>query len=506
MVTVLLLFIVPLLAGVVMLALKQKKHKVYCALAVFLVALGWSIYMFFRPASGVAVNFLGNYYLMCGLTVFSSVIAVFVNFFGLITCLYSKDYMEDKGGYFSCLVWLVGFSNLAVLSLDFITFIFAWGSTLVLLYALLSLGSGASARKALSVLGLADFALMLGICLYIAATGTTVMPQWSGVVLDTPLLWCSFIFMLIGALAKAGCGPFHSWIPTAAESAPIPVMAILPASLDKLLGIYFLARICVDFFVMNHATMVILLVIGSLTILFAVLLALIQHDLRKLLSFHAISQVGYMVLGFGTGTPLGIAGGIFHMVNHALYKTGLFLTGGAAAAQKNTFELNRLGNLARYMPLTFSAGLVFSLSISGVPPFNGFASKWLLYQGTLVGMFNTSSLGLRSVFIFALVSAMVGSALTLASFIKFIHAIFLGQEKKQSKQKIVELKGAMLFALLVLAALCIILGIIPRVFLSYCISPYLGQTITTVGNWSSVFAALFIGIGVLAGVWLWLRS
>ena len=119
---------------------------------------------------------------------------------------------------------------------------------------------------------------------------------------------------------------------------------------------------------------ILLLVIGSFTIIAAVLGALVQHNLKKLLSFHAVSQVGYMVLGIGTGLPIGIAGGLFHMLNNAIYKCCLFLAGGAVEKKTGTTELSQLGGLARFMPLTFTAALVASLSISGVPPFNGFRS------------------------------------------------------------------------------------------------------------------------------------
>ena len=93
-----------------------------------------------------------------------------------------------------------------------------------------------------------------------------------------------------------------------------------------------------------------------------------------------------MVLGMGTGNALGILGAIFNMFNNAIYKSGLFLVSGAVHIKRKTFELDKLGSLARYMPLTFLAGLVFSFSISGIPPFNGFASKWMIYQGTLQGL------------------------------------------------------------------------------------------------------------------------
>jgi NADH:ubiquinone oxidoreductase subunit 5 (subunit L)/multisubunit Na+/H+ antiporter MnhA subunit len=273
------------------------------------------------------------------------------------------------------------------------------------------------------------------------------------------------------------------------------------------LGIYLLSRISLDFFVLNNYACAMLLLIGSGTIIFAVFKALTQHDLRKLLSYHAISQVGYMVVGFGTANPLGIAGGIFHLLNNALYKSGLFLTIGAVGGQRQRFKIEELGGLAKYMPLTFICGLIFSLAISGVLPLNGFFSKWMLYQGALSGMSGAESIWLRLVFLFALVAAMFGSALTLASFIKFIHGLFLGQESEAANRP-KEAPASMLLALGVLAGLCLILGVFPRAFLRIFILPVMPAGISFIGEWDSAGAYILLGAGLLAGAgfWLWMRS
>jgi formate hydrogenlyase subunit 3/multisubunit Na+/H+ antiporter MnhD subunit len=486
-----------------MLGLKNKSAKWNFSLAVLVLSLAWSIFIYFRPAQDITIELIGDYSLSLGLRSLSGLILIFVNLFGVLICIFSGGYKEEKRFYFPCLVWLVAFSSLVMLALDFITLMFGWGANLVLLYALLSLGSGKSARKALYIVGLADFLLLLGIGIYVAATVNITIPSNLGVVLDRPILWVSFILMLIGALAKAGCMPFHTWIPDASVEVPVPVMAILPASLDKFLGIYLLARICLDLFSPNNVAMGLLMVLASLTIIFAVLMALIQHDLRKLLAFHAISQVGYMVLGFATAVPIGIAGGIFHMINNAIYKSGLFLTGAVAAEKRNTFDLEKLGGLAAFMPMTFFCGLVFALSISGVPPFNGFASKWMIYQGAFAGLFNSTNRIMSAIFIFSLVAAMFGSALTLASFIKFIHAIFLGQDHSSEKKPVIEAGLKLRFPLAVLALLCILLGLAPRAFVLNYIQPALNQNIYFIGSWDSIFVLLFIFFGLALGFMFW---
>jgi len=241
----------------------------------------------------------------------------------------------------------------------------------------------------------------------------------------------------------------------------------------------------------------VLLVIGAATIIIAVMMALIQHNLKKLLSFHAVSQVGYMVMGIGTGTAVGIIGGLFHMLNNAIYKCCLFMGAGAVEKRAGTVELEDLGGLARAMPVTFWTMLIAALAISGVPPFNGFASKWLIYQGTIEAG--------RPVF---LIAAMFGSALTLASFIKVIHSVFLG--KKPERLKEVKPAGwTMGVPMVILALLCILLGVFAQYPLKRVFGPVVGMDFTDVPGavnlphamWSPTLATVLI-LAALGAGWL----
>jgi formate hydrogenlyase subunit 3/multisubunit Na+/H+ antiporter MnhD subunit len=236
-----------------------------------------------------------------------------------------------------------------------------------------------------------------------------------------------------------------------------------------------------------------LMAIGSFTIISAVLGALVQHDFRKLLAFHAVSQVGYMVLGIGTGLPVGVAGGLFHMFNNALYKSCLFLCGGAVEQRSGSAELSKLGGLARPMPLTFAAFLIAALSISGVPPFNGFFSKWLIYQ-SLVDLARISPY-----WIIWLTAAMLGSAFTLASFVKLTHAIFLGQWS-ETTAKTKEVSWLMWLPMISLAALCVIFGVFAfNLPLRYLIAPVVGR-IPISGVWAPGTATWLILLGLLLGL------
>lgn len=295
--------------------------------------------------------------------------------------------------------------------------------------------------------------------------------------------------------------PLHTWLPTSGEYAPTSVMALLPAAIDKLLGIYLLVLIVRKLFIMQSAALqVVLAVVGAATIIIAVMVAMVQHDLKKLLSYHAISQVGYMVLGIATMTPIGIAGGLFHMLNHAIYKSCLFLCGGAVEQTAGTAQLDKMGGLGRKMPITFAACMIAALSISGIPPFNGFVSKWMVYQGVIRMPAAQSGIAaqLWPVWLFF---AMFGSALTLASFVKVLHSAFLSRlpDNLQGAKEVSKLQTT---PMIILAALCVFFGIFYKVPLDKFIYPALGIQADTVaaGTWQSGLASILIIAGVILGL------
>jgi formate hydrogenlyase subunit 3/multisubunit Na+/H+ antiporter MnhD subunit len=228
------------------------------------------------------------------------------------------------------------------------------------------------------------------------------------------------------------------------------------------------------------------------------MVAMVQHNLKKLLSYHAISQVGYMVLGIGTLNPLGIAGGLFHMLNNALYKNCLFLCAGAVEKKTGTNELSDLGGLAKAMPITFGAFLISALSISGIPPFNGFVSKWMIYQGSLQAAESAPQLG-KLLPLVILISAMFGSALTLASFIKALYAVFWGQKTEATQNVERDVPMAMQLPLIVLSLFCIGFGVFYAFPVGQFLAPAIGAEVATIGLWSSSVATLLILVGLVIG-------
>jgi len=420
----------------------------------------------------------------------SNFVAIFIVFFSLLTMVYSFGFMKKRKGILSYYLYIiltlvaslgVVFSNNLILLMVF------WGFLGLLLYLLIGFGqkerTSYTAKKAFIIIGGTDAFMLLGLAIVGYLSGCFDIDKIS-IPINGKLSTVAYLCLAAGAFAKAGAMPFHTWVPDTAEDAPTPVTAFLPASLDKLLGIYFLARISLDVFKMNVAMNTVLLVVGSVTIVAAVMMALIQHDFKRLLGYHAVSQVGYMVLGIGTGNPIGIAGGLFHMLNHAIYKSCLFFSGGSVEKTAKTTDLDKIGGLAKAMPITFLTFLIASFAISGVPPFNGFASKWMVYQG-IIGMAGSGG----RLWIVWLIAAMFGSALTLASFMKLIHAMFLGQPSKEVQDKgskIKEVGPTMWIPTVILASLCILFGVF-------------AYRITFTGTWSSSLATVLVVLGILFG-------
>ena len=436
-------------------------------------------------------------------------ILLFAMGFGVLITLYSlasKAEIHRINEYYGSILLAIGGSAGILLSNHLLFLLIFWEIVTASLYILVSTGgkhSNFAATKSFAMIGASDAGFLLGIGMVWTLAGTFAISDIR-LATTTALPIIAFLLLMLAAITKAGAMPLHTWVPTSGQYAPASVMALLPAALDKLLGIYLLVLIVTRLFVLAHGPLTIVLaIIGAATIVIAVMIAMVQHNLKRLLSYHAVSQVGYMILGIATLTPVGIAGGVFHMLNNAIYKCCLFLCGGAVEEATGTAELDELGGLGRKMPLTFLACMIAALSISGIPPLNGFASKWMVYHG-VVEMGQTQAGGAAALWPIWLVAAMFGSALTLASFVKILHSIFLSRLPDRLRGT-KEVPFLQVFPMLVLAALCVFFGVFYRVPLQRFIFPALaaeGEASIGLGSWNSILATalLLIGVGVGLGV------
>lgn len=460
--------IIPLIAGCVTFAIGKRFRGVKETLTLIVTAVNLVIAVLLYkgdinvvlPWAGFGMEFSLRLYH------FSSFILLGAAFFGFVVSLYSIVFMSGKNflnQYYAYLLITIGLVNGAALANNLVLLLFFWEGLLITMFGMIAIGGKQAfktATKTIIIVGVSDLCMMIGIAITAHLAGTLTISEINLAL--TPLGVVAFILLMIGAIAKAGSMPFHSWIPDAAQDAPLPFMAILPASLEKLLGIYFLARISLDMFKLDPSSWVstMLMIIGAFTIIMAVLAALIQKEYKKLLSFHAISQVGYMILGIGTCLPIGIVGGLFHMINHAMYKSCLFLTGGAVEKQTGTTDLAKLGGLVSKMPITFICFFIAAASISGVPPFNGFFSKELVYDAAME----------RGMIFY--IAAILGSFLTAASFLKLGHAAYFGRAN-ESLKNVKEAHWSMLVPMILIAAVCVLFGVYNQFPIRELIQPIL---------------------------------
>ncbi|MFO7998708.1 MAG: proton-conducting transporter membrane subunit [Bacteroidales bacterium] len=510
----------PVLAGLLFFLIPERHSRVVGVLSILvaLVNLVYSFLVYFRQ-TGLATLELGQglfrdqsilqsvlsqaeQFSLLNVDGLSKLIVLSAGFITLVISVYSLGYLLPKTRprhYFSYFLITAGCSNGAVLADHLLLFVFFWGILGLTLYKLIkghNSITASTAKKTLIMIGASDGIMILGLAL-ILGLGFPLSITGMDVPTSNMLGVVAFFCLLIGAFTKAGAFPFHTWVPDFSTHAPASSSAFLPASLDKLLGIYFLARLFNHMFVVAGWITLAVLIAGVATILIGVMMALAQHNYKRLLGYHAVSQVGYMITGLALGSPIGLAGGLFHMVNNALYKSGLFLSAGHIERQTGRHLIGDLGGLSRVMPLTFFAVVVFSLSIAGIPPLNGFASKWLIYQGII--QFGEGEGLANQLWVVWLAFAMFGSALTLASFVKFLSGIFLGPIKPVY-QSIREKNPLLWLPQAVLAVICIVFGVFSYNWVIPKIIGAASGSFSYIGVWESPTVSLLVLISIVLGL------
>ena len=511
--TLLIPIFLPLIAGFVLLFLPNRikflSQILTLIISLITLVLAIRIFRFGAPDYAWSILQIGNLKLDLLLSAkpLGAFILMFAMGFGLLITLYS---LKSRGNerratniYYGAILLTIGGTAGILLSNHLLFLLIFWEIVTASLYLLITTGgrnSNFAATKSFAMIGASDAAFLLGLALVWALSGTLVISDIS-LATTSAIPIIAFLLLMTAAITKAGALPLHTWLPTSGEYAPTSVMALLPAAIDKLLGIYLLVIIVREIFILKSGILsIILAIIGAATIIIAVMIAMVQHNLKKLLSYHAISQVGYMVLGIATGTAVGIAGGVFHMLNHAIYKCCLFLCGGAIEKAAGTAELDRLGGLGKKMSITFATCLIAALSISGIPPLNGFVSKWMVYQG-VIQMGTAQAGGAAKLWPIWLTCAMFGSALTLASFVKIIHSVFLSRLPSELGD-VKEVSLPMKVPMIILALLCVFFGIFYLVPLRLFIYPALNIEPGTAifGTWDSVLATGLIILGIIIGL------
>jgi multicomponent Na+:H+ antiporter subunit D len=302
--------------------------------------------------------------------------------------------------------------------------------------------------------------ILFAIALVYAGTGQLNMAAVAQAGAGPGMVWVlATVFFIVGFGIKAAVVPFHPWLPDAHPSAPAPISAMLSGVLIKALGIYALTRVLFNVIGVDRVLGGVLMTVGALSMTVGVFLAVGQWDLKRLLAYHSISQMGYVVLGIGMGGTilaaggeratalLAMLGGLFHLANHSVFKSLLFLCSGSIEHGTGTRQLKEMGGLLERMPLTRATCTIASLSIAGVPPFNGFWSKLII----VIAAFRAGFIGLAAVTILV-------SFVTLVSFLKVLRYSFLGSLPEKLRA-VREAPAFMSIALVLLAVLCTTMGL-----------------------------------------------
>lgn len=330
-----------------------------------------------------------------------------------------------------------------------------------------------------------------------------------------------FLLAVVGFGTKAGFLPLHVWLPDAHPAAPSHVSALMSGVMIKT-GIYGLVRALTFLGPPSLWWGYVLVAIGLTSGIIGVLFALAQHDLKRLLAYHSVENIGIIALGLGVGVigvsagspaliVLGIAGGLLHVLNHAVFKSLLFLGAGSVFHATGTREIDVLGGLLKKMPWTGTTFLIASAAICGLPPLNGFVSEFLIYLGALRGVSINDSAAVGPVFAVIGGLAFIGG-LAAACFAKAFGIIFLGEPRSKSVEQAHESGWAMRGPMIVLAGLCVLIGLFAPLALRL-VAPVIEQLaplapnvvrseltaafgpLSTIAQWACVLLA---GIGALA--------
>jgi len=428
-----------------------------------LILLGLSlITMRIVATQGILVYSVGSWNLPIGIALVLDGLTVFmlvtVNLMAFFIAIYSISYMErftSKWKFYTLFLLMVAGMNGVVITGDMFNLFVFLEIASVASYALVAFGTERHELEAafkytvMSTVG--SLFILLGIVFLYSYTSTLNMADMANILAqkgaNNITIMVSVLFIM-GFGLKAALVPFHAWLPDAHPSAPAPISAMLSGVLIKSLGVYTLCRIFYNVIGINSSLSLVLMVLGTLSMVIGVFLAIGQWDFKRLLAYHSISQIGYVILGIGLGTPLGIIGGLFHLFNHSVFKALLFLNSGAVEYATGTRDLQKMGGLMTKMPITGTTTLVASMSIAGIPPFNGFWSKLII----IIACVQANRLGYAF-------WAVLASILTLASFMKVMKYAFFGK-LRDKWNKVEEVPVFMKFAMIILALICVVGGVL----------------------------------------------
>lgn len=452
------LIIIPLLAAFLITLISGDKDNWAIVLSILAVIslLALSIFSFFTTGNETFVYEMSGWKIPLTICLvqdaFSTFMLVIVNLIALTSLMFSVSYIRQYSGtwkYYALFMLLITGMNGVIATGDIFNLFVFMEIALFSAYALVAFGGKAEEYEAAfkyAIMGsISSILILMGIGILYATTSTLTMANIAAILPTKDpriMYWVGAIF-LAGFGLKSAVMPFHAWLPDAHSSAPAPISAMLSGVLIKALGIYVIIRFFFNVLGAPPIFLTLFMVLGSISIILASYLALGQWDFKRLLAYSSISQIGFILLGLGIGTKLAILGAVFHIFNHAIFKSLLFYNSGSVEMALGTRDLRKMGNLKDAMPVTSATSMVASLSVAGLPPFNGFFSKLII----IIAAVQASHVG------YAII-AVIGSLLTLAYFMKVQRYGFRGENKIEKPE--IQISLGMKSAMIILAVLCIV--------------------------------------------------
>jgi len=452
-------------------------------LAVKVITVGPQVYVFGAKSSGLTLPSglsvpIRIMFQVDAMGIFMGLITATVSFLGAIYSLAFIKNQEGMDKFYSLLLLLtVGMFGMEFTGDLFNFFVFleiaSIASVALIAYRGINAGEPAEAGlKYMIVSSISALVVLFAIGIFYGEYDLLNIAALANMIKYSQLDKIALALLLPVLAMKSGAVPMHMWTPDAYSEAPAPITMILVAASQA--SLYALFRILFSLYNVSSNTLTagwIIIVFGVLSMFIGVTMAIVQKDIKRLMAYHAVSQTGYMLLGVGVGLAVlsnpialkeygitSLEGGIFHIMNHAMYKGLLFLTAGALFFRTGTRNLNKMGGLAHSMKYTTIFFIIGAAAIAGLPPFNGFASKLLIYES--VYKFNP----LLSII------AMVVSILTLASFVKVFHSAFLGPKLPQFND-VREVPQSMVFSMAVLSCIIIFFGLFPDLIVDNLVHP-----------------------------------
>ena len=515
------IFFLPLVSLVLITFFTRNVPKLSGYLTITTIGLGFllSVWTFFTiaglPKHGhltAAFDWMviGDTTLRLGIFVdpLTSIMLLVVTSVSLLVQIYSTAYMDGDPGYsrFYAYMSLFTASMLGLILADNLLMVFIfWELVGVCSYLLIGFWfqkpeAAAAAKKAFVVTRFGDLGFLVAILLIFSKAGTLDFqhlfeiiegPEKAVVFAGGVLVWAA-LGIFSGAVGKSAQFPLHVWLPDAMEG-PTPVSALIHAATMVAAGVYLVARSFPIFEAAPEALFTVA-VIGTITAFVAATMGLVMHDFKRILAYSTVSQLGYMMMGLGVGS---IAAGIFHLFNHAFFKAMMFLSAGSVHHAAHTYDIRKMGGLRRYMPITFSAMMIGSLSISGIFPFAGFWSKDEILNTALGNGYNI-------IYIFGLITAfMTAFYMFRLTFVAFMGEYRGGEAPEGGHSSDAhghhstphESPAAMVIPLIVLMVPSVISG-----FANWNgnFAHFLGETAEVHVNWGVIFTSSLVAIlGIL---------